>query len=960
MQQGVDRPVVCPVLIGRDSYIEALEGLLEQVGPMRGQTVLISGEAGIGKSRLLASLRIRAEAVGARAIVGCCFEGDRALPYAPFVDALRAFLGPVEPTQAFELLGADLAALLPELGVETESSDDPRQKHERVIESLVRLIAGLGSHYKVLVLVEDLHWADSISLEVFCALARRLSTQPALLVGTFRDDQVEPGLEGLLAELDRARLSSELRLRRLDRQQVEAMLRAIFGSTRAVDRDLTRRVHELTDGNPFFVEEVLRSPDELRLPRTVHDAVQRRTARLSAPAKQIAVLAAVSGRRFEFPLLQRVAGVEESTLIDSVKELIRAQLVVEESNDRFAFRHALTREAICGQLLGRERRVMHQRVADVLEEQAFEARAEDLAYHFFEAGDWQKAAEYAERAGLRAQSLYAAGVAADHFSVAIEATRHLHASVPARLYRQRALAHETVGAFDGALTDHQASLAAARELGDRLMECQALLDLGFLWASRDYARTGQLLADALVLARELNQPAMLAAALNRVGNWQTNVEQPAQAAERHREALPIFEALGDEAGVAQTLDLLALATAFCGDLGEAVSLWDRAITMHRDRNDQFALASSLSVRAAAGGGGLPWHVSATTIEEAQSANSLAQEALRITREIGWRAGEAFAYHCLVLPLSGQGAYARALDLARAGLEVAREIGHQQWECALQLDVGVLLRDLGQIDEAREPAEAAFAVARSIGSMFWTRVTGAALVDLRTRTGDLDAAEQLERELLVDVEPPCTSASCEVCCAGARLALARGEVPRALSMLEGVRAGGSTPALDTLYGEALLASGLLMDAEKVVRHALEVAEASGYRARLWQLFGLLARILVARGRRSEADAARATAISVVSAIAEDLPDALRTPFVAMAHRAIGVPARRGGRDDSGLSQREREVAKLLGEGLSNRAIAERLVLGERTVESHVSAILAKLQLSNRAQIAAFVARSRPQH
>jgi tetratricopeptide (TPR) repeat protein len=135
------------------------------------------------------------------------------------------------------------------------------------------------------------------------------------------------------------------------------------------------------------------------------------------------------------------------------------------------------------------------------------------------------------------------------------------------------------------------------------MECQALLDLGFLWASRDYAQTGRLLGDALVLARELNQPGTLAAALNRVGNFHTNIEQPAQAARYHQEALSIFEALGDSAGLGPTLDLLALATAFRGDLAEAVSLWDRAIGLHRERNDRFALASSLSVRAVAGGGG---------------------------------------------------------------------------------------------------------------------------------------------------------------------------------------------------------------------------------------------------------------------------------------------------------------------------------------------------------------------
>jgi hypothetical protein len=142
----------------------------------------------------------RAEAVGGCVIFGCCFERDRAVPYAPFVDALRAFVGSLQPAQAVELIGVDLAALLPELGVESQPESDPKQKHERVIEGLVRLLSGLASRHNLLLLIEDLHWADSISLEVFGTLARRLRAQPVLLVGTLRDEQVDSGLESLLAE----------------------------------------------------------------------------------------------------------------------------------------------------------------------------------------------------------------------------------------------------------------------------------------------------------------------------------------------------------------------------------------------------------------------------------------------------------------------------------------------------------------------------------------------------------------------------------------------------------------------------------------------------------------------------------------------------------------------------------------------------------------------------------------
>ena len=190
--------------------------------------------------------------------------------------------------------------------------------------------------------------------------------------------------------------------------EVDAMLGAIFQLDRPVRADFLKRIAALTEGNPFFVEEVLsslikagdvffsgghwdrRPVSELRIPRTIHDAVRHRAAQLSAEARDLLALAAVAGRRFEFTVLQTLTGHTEDTLLRLIKELVAAQLLVEESAERFAFRHALTREAIFSQLLARERRLLHQRIADCLEElhrDDLDARVEDLAHHFFEAGD---------------------------------------------------------------------------------------------------------------------------------------------------------------------------------------------------------------------------------------------------------------------------------------------------------------------------------------------------------------------------------------------------------------------------------------------------------------------------------------------------------------------------------------------------------------------------------------------
>ncbi len=374
---GMDRPIVSPRLVGREACLDALDETLDQVRSGRGQTVWISGEAGVGKTRLLAALTDRALRHGfAQSLQGACFERDQSIPYAPFADAVRSLVDGLDPVRVVKRVGPDVARLLPELGL-APADNDPQQLRRRVIEGLIAVLTDLATRGPIVCVIEDLHWSDESSLEAFGIVARRLREQPVLLVGTFRDDEVPPALMVLLSELDRTRLASEVHLAPLDRTQVEQVLRAIFGSQRPPRASLTDQIFELTDGNPFFVEELLRSIiasrraapaasqdrlylEDLKLPRTIEEAVRRRTRALSDTARRVMVLAATMGRRFELPVLESLTEVDSATLQDAVKELVDSQLVVEQSNDQFAFRHALTRQAIHAQVLGRERRHLHQ------------------------------------------------------------------------------------------------------------------------------------------------------------------------------------------------------------------------------------------------------------------------------------------------------------------------------------------------------------------------------------------------------------------------------------------------------------------------------------------------------------------------------------------------------------------------------------------------------------------------
>ncbi|HMA34748.1 MAG TPA: AAA family ATPase, partial [Chloroflexia bacterium] len=394
MAVPLDRPIVCSVLIGRTSHMAALEARSAQAAAGQGQTVLVSGEAGIGKSRLVAATRAQwlargpaAPGAGPAILQGQCFEPDRALPYGPLLDLLRTLLlaGPAEDrTRLLGPAAPDLAGLLPELAPLLPArppapAREPEQEKRHLFQALMHFFvqpptAGAAR----LIIVEDLHWCDETSLEFLLILARRIAEQPILLLLTYRSDELHPALGHFLAELDRARLASELPLAPLTPGELDSLIRAIFPQAHPVHADFLTTLYDLTEGNPFFAEEVLKSllaggeifytagawsrkpVHELHIPRTVQDAVQRRSQQLSPPARNLLLVAAVAGRRSDFPLLQQVTGTAERDLLGLIKELIAGQLMVEESADRFAFRHALTRQAVYAGLLLRERKALHR------------------------------------------------------------------------------------------------------------------------------------------------------------------------------------------------------------------------------------------------------------------------------------------------------------------------------------------------------------------------------------------------------------------------------------------------------------------------------------------------------------------------------------------------------------------------------------------------------------------------
>jgi DNA-binding CsgD family transcriptional regulator/tetratricopeptide (TPR) repeat protein len=1003
MADSWNKPVISPVLMGRAEEVAALDDLMAQVetGQVLFQVVVVTGEAGIGKSRLMAEVKGRAEQRNFHILQGNCYESDQALPYAPILDLLRLFCarGSAEAIRYhLEPVAAQLVKLLPELtpllpNLLPAPTLPPEQEKHALFQTLGQFILGVAVKRPLLLIVEDLHWSDDTSLEFLLHLLRHVESQPVLLLLTGRNDQSAPSLDHFLAKAVRRRLATEMALSPLSPAEVNQMIATIFDLPRPVHAEFLDTLYALTEGNPFFVEEILkallatgqifyadgrwdrRPMSQLQIPHTIQLAVQGRVKQLSPAAREALVLAAVAGRRFDFSLLQALLQQTERELLALLKEMIGVQLVIEESAEQFSFRHALTREAIYSGLLARERQLLHRLVAETLEELdtgSPDVRPANLAVHYYEAGVWQKALAYARQAGERAQALYTPRAAVTQFTRALEAANFLGIAPAAHLYRARAQAYETLGDFKAAEADYTAALQVAREESQTQAEWQALLDLGLLWASRDYQLAGDYFQQALALARRLEEPATVAHTLNRLGNWHMNVGQPLPAKGYHREALAIFEELNNRQGLAETLDLLGMTLSVAGDLIEAHSCYQRAIALQRSLGDRQGLASTLS--SLSGCAGFYESDTLVTAVSLPEATAYAERGLRAAREIGWRAGEAYALICLSYTLGSHGEYGRALEIAQAALDLADDIEHRQWIVAGHCNLGLLHLDLFSLATAQSYLEEAHSLARETGSFIWIYETAAFLATVYIYQRQFAQAETILNEHLETAVTawPTLDAAMPVSLrilwtAGAELALARRRPRLALAIIEQLAAlapnasserQGIIPRLEHLRGEALTILNRLEEAEAAFVAAQASAVYQGIRRQLWPIHAGLGRLYRRQRRSAEADEQFAAARDLIDSLAATVPDeSLGRQFqqkaLATLPAAASLTSRRAARQEfEGLTPRERDVAALVSQGLSNRDIAGQLVLSERTVEKHVSNILSKLNFTSRAQIAAW--------
>lgn len=931
-------------LFGRARELARLQRVLDGLGAKRGGLVLIEGEAGIGKTSLALAFGERARAGGAVFAIGRCYEIGVSRPFAPWHDLIED-LGAT--------LSLQVAALPPPFGL-----GPAPQSAYHAMQAIVALLRSAATRPLVL-LLDDLHWADRDTLELLDLATRRLESIPILFILTYRGESLRRAapLYDFLPQLKRDRPSDTISLRALDPAAILELVEAAQGPC---SPQLATFLHTRTDGNPLFLGELLQSlaeqqalprdaagrllPPEgnVAIPAMLRQVIRGRIEHLGDPAVEMLEVAAVVGEEWDLRVVEELLGWPEQQLLDTLEAAVQSRVVLAATagGERYRFSHGLLREVLYDGQLARRRRNLHHRVGEVLEALPPATRAtadtlNALAYHFWAADDWGRTLRYSLAAGDAARQRFAFHTAQMLYQQALDALGKLDLPNPQAsidVYERLGQTRTMLRRQEQAEAAFTAMREAARASDDSAAEGRALFWLSFirtrLYQVSSARSTGEA---ALRVAEEVNNPRLRALAHWTIGHVD-KISGEVESAERHMlQAEELARASGsDDVRSWALLNLSQLALFRCAY---------------------------------------------------QRAEALAREALALGRMSHDSIGISGACWALGMAQGELGLYDQARHALQAGIEQARQADDRHHQARLLNTIGWLQSELGDWDTAMRLNQESLDVARGAPSPS-DRIAEAeryALLNLASgelAAGRLDACEQRIREfehLLGRSEYARFRYLNRYQLLRAEASLAQGKPERAIDWAEqacdlATSKGNqkNQTRAELLTGRAWLALDKPREALAAIERASQRASAIEHCRLRWETRFWLGNALATLGQSEAAAAAYREALAQVEAIAGRLENThlrdsfLASPLVQQVRDAAAAPTHASERPaaipaPAGLTRREIEVLRLVTQGATNAAIAQTLSISVRTVDVHLTNIFSKTGCDNRAAAVAFALR-----
>jgi DNA-binding CsgD family transcriptional regulator len=971
--QAVGRRVSSPEFVGRSEQLGVLSEAFELAAGGRSTTVLIGGDAGLGKTRLVEEFARKVRAEGALVATGVCVPTDGGLPYAPAVGIVRDVIHQLDEVTAAEVLGP-VAQGLGIDGIDSiDGSGEARPSDDfaktRLFESILTLVTKLARRSPVVIVFEDLHWADSASAELLGYLVRNLTDTNALLLVTYRAEELmrDHPLHSWLNELTRHPRVTPLKLNGLDRAETATLLGGILGEPPTWA--LVDAVWARSQGNPFFAEELTAARDDPSLSPELQGVILSRVEALTKPTQQVLRVVAAAGTTVSHRLVAALGVLDSDALDLALAEAVDKQvLVVDVANAGYRFRHALLREAVYTTMLPGELIRLHRMLATTLTaDPSLGApgpghRVAELAGHWWAAGDWPQALDASIAAAEATAAVGAYSEALAHAEHAATARERVAASP---------VAHHELLARASEIAYFATASARAVDLAQAAID-SAGTDLDDVTAARYYTLLGrhewghgrsQPAFDAYRKAASLlptDPPTVeLALILAEEARLLMLVSRHRESEARCNEAIAVARAVGARAVEGHAMNTLGCCRSGLGYADEGIDLLRQSIAVAIEVGSPNDLDRGYT------------NLCYALVEWAHfdEATTLLDESLAAGRRMGFPRVNGVSSNT-VGALISLGRY----DEAEARIAETGPRGVGICGVAPELTPAAIAILRGQLDNAAQllaEADEASAQLSDVQTRGAYHMTAAAL-DLERGLAD-DAYAHVELALATTEGTDEASFAPDMCVLGVRAladglaeARARGRrvenlgdraaelVDRATRLVASRDADGRRPpprairAVATCVAEQ---SRLSQSDPLLWAHAVELWDASGepYEAAycLWRQAEAL---LENRAGRREATDCLQAAFATASRIGA-IP--LRTHIEQLAQRAritlslsllpVSSPA-----SSLGLTPREMEILGQLADGLSDREIAEALFISKKTASVHVSNVLHKLDVTNRVE------------
>ena len=887
--------------VGRNNEYGLLIGLIARLTAGAGYTVLIEGEPGIGKSRLLREVARYAHAQDLPTLATNCYEIERAMPYQTVIGLITRALDRISAAALRALSPvslAELAALVPEVGerfpdLPRLSNDFPEARQARLSRAVDQLLEASRDSRPAVLMVDDIQWADDASAQVLHYLARHAAQRPVLVIYAYRDEAVDSDerFAQLVESLRRDTDARRVHLARLGYADTESIIVALVDANLGAP-GLAERLHRETEGNPFFLMSILQSLSEGEtqleprasgapglLPDALRAAVRVRLAHVPKEIRPILETAAVLGRRFDFDTLLDVTQEPEVPLLDAVDALVKRRLLREEPEGGvYDFSHDKLREVVYRDIGGARRRLLHQSVAESLErrgEDATHERDAQLAEHYERAQDWSKALHYLALAGEHSQTLFAMRDALHWLDRAVALSEAHPESLDARqrlaVYERRGAARAQAGQTQGAVADIRRVIDALRAGGEREKTRDALIQLGMAYRRADqYEAATACLSEALAESRAMNDERHAADTLYHLGTVAWSTGQNHQAIGFHQQAVEICERTGFTDLVAvQAYHGRGEAHFANAEPAAAIDCYTRSLELARGIGDKSYESENLMMigHACLGTKGLGDYPRAMASFEA---------ALDIARaaDLQWHFGPTLLGLDHVRACTGR--YGEAWTGMQKTLRWLESLNQARYQLIALDFIGHLLLDLDLNELAVEQLERGLALGHDTGILFWRAAIDTHLAVARSRLGHKDVATALQATL--EQTRRTSERYLMVRCIDglAEIALAAGDSCRCRAYGDELLAIAEPNGLRELEavarrwrGEAMLAEKDYMEAQAELSRAAALAEDIG-RARLqMDAQAALARLLAAQGQRDAAQRHGAKARALAEAIEKSL-------------------------------------------------------------------------------------------